>query len=366
MMPALRRSTLLTTLNAKPYSTWGSEDDALLSDVELVDNQQSVLNIELEEPAEKWLPVPYFPELANDPQLPNWFLDGSVTSLEIAGSATDNLGYPRVIRAGQMAVGATCRIGGVPNRKEFWRFVALNTAGYTVAEINPLRIDLKQAEVPHELLDWFPSNTKEQDSAFDLMSVRTLVRDQTRDEMLARERELVEVIAEPVYCDGRYVDHAPPNDGFLVVGVIKSHRAKYLSGRPLQVLYSLNEGERTPAFLIERRRGQDRTKAGNQVITFYIRLTSPNLVGPGGGLARIEVSERYFRNHVESVERLLNQENQKLLNAIAADLTQLRTRDLTYARGAVTVEPIRLIERELKLIFRDTQMAAMETMCLLN
>jgi len=365
-MTALRRSTLLNILNAKPYSNWGGEDDALLSDIELVDNQQSVLNIEIEEPIEKWLPIPYFPDLVKDPRLPNWFLDGSVTSLEIAGSAIDNLGYPRVIRAGQMGVGATCRIEGVSNRKEFWRFVALNTAGYTIAEINPLRSDLGQAEIPHELLDWTPSNRKEQDAAFDLMSVRTLVRDQTRDEMLARERELVEAIAEPVYCDGRYVDHAPVNDSFLVIGVIKSHRAKYLSGSPLQILYNLNEGERTPAFLIERRRGQGRTKVGNQVITFYVRLTSPSLVGPGGGLARIEVSERFFRDQVKNGEKLLDQENQKLLNAIAADLTQLRTRDLTYTRGAVTVEPIRLVERELRLIFRDTQMAAIETMRLLN
>ena len=366
MMTTLRRSTLLSTLNAKPYSNWGSEDDALLSDIELVDNQQSVLDIEIEEPIEKWLPVPYFPDLANEPLLPNWFLDGSVTSLEIAGSAVDNLGYPRVIRAGQMAVGATCRIEGIPNRKGFWRFIALNTAGYTIAEINPLRTDLQQARIPHELLDWTPSNTKEQDSAFDLMSVRTLVRDQTRDDMLVRERELVEAIAEPVYCDGRYVDHAPVSDSFLVIGVIKSQRAKYLSGRPLQILYSLSEGERTPAFLIERRRGQGRTRVGNQVITFYVRLTSPSLVGPGGGLARIEVSEKYFRTQVKLGEKLINQENQKLLSAIAADLTQLRTRDLSYARGAVTVEPIRLIERELRLIFRDTQMAAMETMQLLS
>jgi len=365
-MTALRRTTLLSTLSAKPYSNWGNEDDALLSDIELVDNQQSVLDIELEAPAANWLPVPNFGELANDQRLPNWFLDGSVASLEIAGTAIDNLGYPRVIRAGQMAVGATCRIDGVQNRKEFWRFVALNTAGYTIAEIHPLRTDLRQAEISHELIDWTPSNTKEQDAAFDLMSVRSLVRDQTRNEMLAREREFVDTMAEPVYCDGRYVDHAPGNDEFLVVGVIKSHRANYLTGKPLQVLYSLNEGERTPAFLIERRRGHGRTQAGNQVVTFYIRLTSPNLVGPGGGLARIEISERYLRNSVKSGEKILNQENQMLLNAIAADLTQLRTRDLTYARGAVTVEPIRLIERELRLIFRDTQMAAMETMNLLN
>lgn len=363
-MPALRRSTLVNMLNVTPYSNWGGDDDALLSDIELVDNQQSVLNIELEKPAEEWSPTLCSPEMANDPRLPNWFLDGSVTSLEIAGSANDDLGYPRVIRAGQMGVGATCRIPDIPNRKYFWRFVALNTSGYTRAEISPLREDLRQAEIPHDLLDWSPSNEKEQDAALDLMIVRSLVRNQTRDEMLVRERRLVEEIAEPIYCDGRYVDHAPASDNFLVVGVIKSQRARYLSGRPLRVLYNLREGERTPAFLIERSRGQRRRSAGNQVVTFYVRLTSPNIVGPGGGLARIEISERYLRSQSQNGQ-VLTQENQMLLNAIAADLTQLRTRDTTYARGAVTVEPIRLIERELRLIFRDTQLAAVETMRLL-
>lgn len=364
-MPVLRRKTLLDTLGAKPYSNWGNEDDALLSDVEPVDNQQSVIDLELENSAEEWMPIPFSPELSSDPRLPNWFLDGSVTSLEIAGSAIDNLGYPRVIRAGQMGVGATCRIANTSNKKRFCRFVALNASGYGEMQIKPLRDDLAQAEIPHDLLDWIPSNDKDRESAFDLMNVRALVRDRARDEMLIRERNLVEEIAEPVYADGRYVDHAPLNDAFLVVGVIKSQRACYLSGRPLQVLYNLNKGERTPAFLIERRRGQGRSRTGNQVVTFYVRLTPPELVGPGGGLGRIEVSERYLRSQAKNGQRLLDQDNQGLLDAIAADLTQLRTRDLTYARGAVTVEPIRLIERELKLIFRDTQMAAIETMRLL-
>ena len=363
-MPVLRRNTLLNSLNATPYSNWGVEDDALLNDVDPIDNQQSVLDIELEKSAEEWSPITFSPDLADDPRLPNWFLDGSVTSLEIAGSAVDDLGYPRVIRAGQMGVGATCRVPDIPNRKHFWRFVALNVSGYTTTELTPLRTDLRQAEIPHELLDWSPSNEKEKDSAFDLMAVRSLVRNQARNEMLVREKELVEEISESVYCDGRYVDHAPANDKFLVVGVIKSHRAKYLSGKPLRVMYNLDEGERTPAFLIERRRGQGRRSAGNQVVTFYVRLTSPSLVGPGGGLARIEISEKYLQSQSTNGQ-LINPESQIFLNAIAADLTKLRTRDLTYARGAVTVEPIRLIERELRLIFRDTQMAAIETMRLL-
>ncbi len=354
-MPILRQSSLLNDLNARPYTNWGGEDDALLGDTELVDNQQSVLDINLERDAGNWQPIAYSPELADDPRLPNWFLDGAVTSLEIAGTARDNLGYPRILRAGQMGVGATCRLGNIPNRKKFWRFVALNTSGYSSQEIAPLRNDLQSAVIPHELLSWRPTNDNEEEMAQDLMTVRALVRNEARDQMLLREQEFVRELAEPVYADGRYVDHAPLDDSFLVIGVIKSQRARYLGNRPLEVLYSLNQGERTPAFLIERRRGQ--SGVNYQIVTFYVRLTSPDIVGPSGGLARIELSERYFQNR---------DTDSQLLDAIAADLTQLRTRDVTYARGAVTVEPIRLIERELHLIFRDTQMTAIETMRLLD
>ncbi len=354
-MTLLRRENLLTAFNAQPYSNWGGEDDALLSDSETIDNQHRVLDINLEQDAEQWQPISCSPALADDPRLPNWFLDGAVSSLEIAGTARDDSGYPRVIRAGQLGVGATCRLPNVSNRLKFWRFIALNGSGYSRQQLTPLVNDLRQAHIPHELFAWHPASDKEKESAFDLMNVRTLVRNSTRDEMLIQEQKLVDEIGEPVYVDGRYVDHAPAYDAFLAVGIIKSQRARYLTQRPLEVLYSLRQGERTPAFLIERQRGQRGSNA-NHIVTFYIRLTSPDMVGPGSGLARIELSAHYFQQPSQ---------DKVLLDAITSDLVRLRSRDNTYARGAVTIEPIRLIERELHLIFRDGQMAAMDTMRLL-
>lgn len=355
-MITLNRENLLTAFNAQPYSNWGSEDDALLSDSEPIDNQHRVLAINLEEEADRWQPIPCLPELADDPRLPNWFLDGAVSSLEVAGTARDEHGYPRVIRAGQLGVGATCRLPNIPNHKKFWRFVALNASGYGHQQLAPLMADLRGAFIPHELFAWQPNDDKEKETAFDLMNVRTLVRNSTRDEMLIREQALVDEIAAPIYVDGRYVDHAPIRDAFLAVGIIKSQRARYLTQRPLEVLYSLQQGERTPAFLIERQRGNSGSTT-NHIVTFYIRLTSPAIVGPGSGLARIELSVRYFQHPTtDSI----------LLNAITADLVRLRSHDNTYTRGAVTIEPIRLIERELHLIFRDGQMAAMDTLQLLQ
>jgi hypothetical protein len=181
------------------------------------------------------------------------------------------------------------------------------------------------------------------------------VRIAARDEMLDRERMLVMSLEQPTYVDGRYTDHADPNTTFLVVGIIKSQRARFLSGRPLQILYDLQEGERTPAFVIlsSGRRWRDM-----RIVTFYIRLTSPTLVGPGGGLARIEMSEQYFRHSAQSDFRLCDR--------IGAQLCSLRTHDASYSRGAVTLEPIRQIEHELHLIFRDTRMVALDALHVLQ
>lgn len=271
-------------------------------------------------------------------------------SLEIAGSARDSLGVPRVIRAGQMGVGAICANQSVSNRKMFWRFVALNASRYSVFEIEPLRRDLNAAEIPHDLVAWQP-----EEEELDLTSVRSSIRIATRDEMLDRERMLVMALQEATYVDGRYTDHADPNTPFLVVGIIKSQRARFLSGRPLQVLYELEVGQRTPAFLIlsSGRRWRDM-----RIVTFYARLTSPALVGPGGGLARVEMSEQHFVNTA--------QRDFTLCDRIATQLCELRTRGVSYARGAVTLEPIRQIERELHLIFRDTRMIALDALHLLQ
>ncbi len=349
-MASLSRNNLLTVFNAKPYSNWGGEDDALLGDDELRDQEGKVLDLNFEQESEAWAPISCNDANIEDARLPQWFLDGSVMSLEIAGSARDSFGVPRVIRAGQMGVGATCANASVANRKMFWRFVALNAAGYSVFEVEPLHQDLNAAEIPHDLVAWQP-----EEEEFDLTSVRSSVRIAARDEMLDRERMLVMSLQEATYVDGRYTDHADPNTPFLVVGIIKSQRARFLNGRSLQVLYELEVGQRTPTFLIlsSGRRWRDM-----RIVTFYVRLTSPALVGPGGGLARIEMSGQYFLNNV--------QRDFALCDRIAAQLCELRTQDASYARGAVTLEPIRQIERELHLIFRDTRMVALDALHVLQ
>lgn len=351
-MGSLRRNSLLSTFNAQTYSNWGGEDDALLGDAEMLDQEGRVLELTLEREAGAWSPISCRDADTDDSRLPQWFLDGAVMSLEIAGAARDELGYPRIIRAGQMGVGATCADPAISNRKAFWRFIALNASGYSVFEIEPLRDDLSRAEIEHDLITWQPV---EDDDALDLTSVRSSVRIATRDEMLDRERMLVMSLGQATYVDGRYTDHADPSTPFLVVGIIKSQRARFLNGQPLQVLYELEVGQRTPAFLIlsSGRRWRDM-----RIVTFYVRLTSPALVGPGGGIARIELSEEYFRTCAQG--------DFSLCDVIASHLAGLRTRDTRYARGAVTLEPIRQIEREMHVIFRDTQMVALDALHLLQ
>ena len=350
-MTYLKRTNFLSALSARPYATWTDDDDPLLGETELLDHQQNVVRIDLEQPAESWSPIPASPIAADDLRLPQWFLDGAISSVEIAGSARDDLGYPRIIRAGQIGIGATNAGPHTPDRKEFWRFVAFNGSGYSPDEIDPLRVELANTEVPHELIIWRSTIEKVAESAHDLQSVRASVRNAARDEMLDRERALVDQLREAVYVDGRYVDHSDLRESYLVVGIIKSQRARYLGGQPLEVLYSLKQGERTPAFLIT---STGRHWKDVQVITFYVRINSPEIVGPSGGLIRVELAEKFLASK--------EQADGSLFDGLAADLTRLRTRDTSYGRGAVTVEPIRAIERDLHLVFRDTPLSALETL----
>jgi hypothetical protein len=145
--------------------------------------------------------------------------------------------------------------------------------------------------------------------------------------------------------DGRYVDHLPARSDHLVVGVIKSMRRRYLDIPRLQVLYNLRLGERTPAFGVESR--------NVQVISFYARI-SPATAGAVNGLVRVEIGRAHFEDE--------HQRDWSLLDAITAHMSHLRTSDLAYARAAVTLEPIRVIEHRIQRLFHPMEQVTMSAL----
>ena len=351
-MGILRSANLLSLLRAVPYQvaplpedmTSFGDDDPL----EVVPN----VNLDYEVPRDNWQPIRPADSAISDTRLPWIFVDGAVSSSEIASGVQDGMGYARSIRAGQIGVGALSLKNPASSVMSCGCFMAISTMGYSEAEIEPLKADLKNHPRAFDLITWeaasdtFFRSYEEREAAIrDYATVRTRLRRRVTDEMLKREEQIVRQIDLPAYVDGRYVDHLPARNDQLVVGVIKTMRRRYLDVPRLSILYALTIGERTPAFEVKTK--------DVQVVSFYARI-SPPLAGAANGIVRVELGKAHFENY--------QQGDRSLLDALITHMTRLRTKDLTYARAAVTLEPIRVIEARIQQLFQPMEQITMSAL----
>ena len=351
-MTSLKCGNLLSSFNAVPYevpplpeemTSFG--DDSPLQVV-------TRLNLDYEIPRDAWVPLVAHPDLADDPRLPRVFVDGALNSVEIAGSAQDSMGYARSIRAGQLGVGAVSLDAPDQSLISCSCLLAITTMGYSEAQIVPLRAELENHARALDLITWeamsdsyFKSAEEREVAVRDPATVRGRLRRRVTDVMLEREQTLIRQISLPIYADGRYVDHLPESNEQFVIGVIKSMRRRYLDMPRLQVLYGLAVGERTPAFETESQH--------SRVVSFYARISSA-LAGATNGLVRVEIGKSHFENH--------QQQDWSLLDAMTAHMTRLKTKDTTYARAAVTLEPIRVIEQRIQRLFHPAESVVMSAL----
>lgn len=356
-MGDLRCTNLLSTFNAVPYeapplpdemTSFGSEADLL--------HVTADVNLDYEVSRDEWHAIATTSNDALDNRLPRSFVDGAVSSVEIAGSVQDNMDYARSIRAGQMGSGAIDLDTPTRSKISCNYFLAVTTMGYTSTQIRPLRQELNDQANPFDLITWkaasdsyFKSQEERDFAVHDVSVVRNRLRRRVTDVMLEREQELVQDLQVPVYADGRYVDHLPATDDQLVVGVIKSMRRRYLDIPRTQILYNLKVGERTPGF--------ETVAQNTRVVSFYARISSV-WGGATNGLVRIELGKAHFEKY--------QQQDWALLNAITAHLTQHRTNDSAYVRSAVTVEPIRVIEERIQRLFHPLERVSMRALNVLR
>jgi hypothetical protein len=348
----LNRSNLLSSFNAIPYEVRPLPEEMTSFGDDDLPQVISKVNLDYEVARDSWDSILTKPEQANDDRLPRTFVDGALNSVEIAGSVQDSMTYARSIRAGQIGVGALNLDMPMQSTISCDLILAVTTIGYSSAQIRPLRYELQNNVPPFDLITWeaasdsyFKSPEEREIAVRDVTVVRNRLRRRVTDVMLEREQGLIRKIGLPVYTDGRYVDHLPENDNILVVGLIKSMRRRYLEVPQLQILYNLKAGERTPAFETETQ--------NTKVVSFYARISSA-WGGATNGLVRVEIGKTHFENY--------QQKDESLLNAITAHMTQLRTRDSTYLRAAVTVEPIRVIENRIQRLFHPIEQVSMSAL----
>lgn len=352
----LNCNNLLTSFNAIPYEvTPLPEEMTSFGD----DNLPLVIpnvNLDYERARDDWAPITTYPAQANDSRLPRTFVDGALNSVEIAGSVQDNMGYARSIRAGQLGAGAINLDNPTQSSISCCYFLAVTTVGYSQEKIAPLKNELQNSTRRFDLITWqgtsdyYFKNPEERELLVrDVATVRKRLRRRVTDVMLERERELVCQLGSSIYADGRYVDHMPGRVEQLVIGIIKSMRRRYLDISRQQILYNLKVGERTPAF---------ETESQNfKIISFYARISSER-GGATNGLVRVELDKAHFE--------IYKQKKWSLLDAITAHITQLKTKDATYARAAVTLEPIQVIEQRMQRLFHSTERVAMSALNLLR
>jgi hypothetical protein len=351
-MGILRCSSLVSQLQVVPHLIAPlPEEMTSFGDDEPGDFEPNV-NLDYEILRDDWHPIRPASSAAGDSRLPWVFIDGALSTTEIASGVQDTMGYARSIRAGQLGVGALSLREPERSNISCGCVMAISTTGYSEAETDPLRDDLQRHPRAFDLITWdaasdvyFRSHEEREAAIRDYATVRSRLRRRVTDEMLRREERLVRQVDLPTYVDGRYVDHLPVRSDQLVVGVIKTMRRRYLDVPRLPVLYSLGLGERTPAFEVETQHVQ--------VVSFYARI-SPALAGAANGVVRVEVGKAHFENH--------QQGDHSLLDALTAHMTRLRTRDLTYGRAAVTLEPIRVIEARMQRLFQPMEQITMSAL----
>ena len=129
------------------------------------------------------------------------------------------------------------------------------------------------------------------------------------------------------------------------IGMVKQVLRHYLPAPLTSMLYELAPGERTPAFLLQTKNAQ--------LVSWYLRLGEGELMGPGQGIIRLSMPMEYLERRFPSPS-----ERTRELSAISHWLRQVRCRERSYGRAAVSLEPIVRAEEQLRSLLPPIEQRA--------
>jgi hypothetical protein len=182
---------------------------------------------------------------------------------------------------------------------------------------------------------------------FDYEKMRKAAQNRANNEMA--NWEAIALAADrttPTLCDGRLeprLRSASAADRFnLVVGVVKTHSANLLHPQGWRTLLDLKPGQRTPFFRIAQ------TSKGEAndlpVVTWFVKMAGGEEVMPNWAAVRVEVPWIQFQRWSEPSRT-------GFVNRLSRWLIDARCRQRSYARMAVSLEPIVRAEDSLKSLF---------------
>ena len=290
--------------------------------------------LDFETPAEAWQPISVATDGVDPSALPSRFIDGCHRGETVAW-LRDAASHPFPIRLAE--IGGVCmRVEGRMLVREFVRVervVSLIVDPFPWDEVERFAARLREAEIRllPAALPKLDDERRGPTHDFEKMREQTRVRSQYEMETL-EELALCQNLDALSLIDGRL--GRMRSHGLVrlnAVGVIKQHLENYLHPRGWEVLYRLEPGRRTPAFRVPSKH--------LPVVSWYLKLDGAQGAMPNWGVVRAEISCAHFER-----ERC----NFSYLDRLSNALLHLRCRQGSYARAAVSLEPIVRAEDSLK------------------
>lgn len=344
--PNLTLQDLLASWNANAYSLSHNIDDAtgFFDDTLPADLTGEVVTT-YEHSEDDWYPIACDLSAADPTLLPTCFIDGKM-SIHLVGGGKDMEGIPRPVLAGQMGVGCIYLDGS--HEALVSRVVMLNVSGLPSSGPGALEHELSRAPNGGFKLVSYRAETATEMNNRDFNSVHVQMYRRGRSAMLQWEKDLTASLSgTPVCVDGRVRDHLNYTDSQLVIGVVKSSKAYYLTSRGLAVRDRLGPGERTPAVLLY----PDGRGFKSPIVTFYMRLSN-DASNPTSGIVRVEIREDIFNQYLDR--------DFHYFDALVAHLYHLRCQRPDYGRAAITTEPIYEIEQIIGSSFLPSSIVGLE------
>ena len=314
------------------------------------DGTASTVDLNVERDAADWRPVDTAGAEPDPSEVPRRFVDGSNVHETVAWLRDPELGYPVPVILAELG-GICVAADGRDLRREFAvveRAVAVSVDPFPWHEVEAFAAGLSEAGwrlVPARQ----PAADEDGDAdeppppAYDFERAREQARVAVLHEMTALE----EVAwghqpGVPTLIDGRLgrLDRCDLGR-YDVVGVIKKQRADYLHPLGWRVIYDLQPGQRTPAFVVPSK--------NLTVVSWYLKLAGADGLLPNWGIVRVEISQEQLDARGKDwgyVDRL------------SAALVEMRCRQAAYARGPVSLDPIVRAEQSLKSLFTSIPMLA--------
>lgn len=178
---------------------------------------------------------------------------------------------------------------------------------------------------------------------YDFERLRHAADNRTKEAMTEVEERVVARAAEvPTIADGllepriRHLEAAQSP----VFGVIKTHYRNYLHPLGLQVLYQLEAGQRTPAFVLA-------SEKSPHLISWYVRLAGGGDSFPNYGVVRVEIAKAWYEAQAHDTE---------FIDRLSRTIYVYRSREGSYDRSAISLHPIVRAEESLGAIMRRTGM----------